>query len=336
MIGSLPGSRREHVALSGGVVLMLGVLVLVVRGCGSTAASPSQAAWSPDGRQLAYTYSKSVCDYLSDPNCQNTKDTMSVRVRNVNGSGDHQLVANGDFPSWSPDGKRVAFLFFAPNDNKPTSEGIAVFKADGSHLRRVLDVGLGTYLNTQELPIDDLNTQGLPIDAPAWSPDGRLIAYGHDGTTICVVRPDGTGRRCFDIHTASAASPTWSPDSRQLAFLASKSSNGNLNIALIGRDGRGLTLLHECCQVDLVSRPAWSHGDLTAYGAVGTNCLISARTGAVYTLNTSDGPDFSWSPDDKRIAYSGSGGDIQVIKVRASRLTKARKAAAIRLWGFSC
>jgi TolB protein len=114
---------------------------------------------------------------------------------NADGTGLKRLThspAHEFDPSWSPDGKRIAFR----SERSGESE-IWIMNADGTGQRRLTD--------------------GL---APAWSPDGSLIALaGPKGSTgiLTVIRPDGTGRRTLP-HTEGGEYPSWSPDGTRIAF----------------------------------------------------------------------------------------------------------------------
>lgn len=52
---------------------------------------------------------------------------------------------------------------------------------------------------------------------PAWSPNGRLLAF-EQGGLIATIRKDGTELRPLPPLTNGEADPTWSPDGRRLAF----------------------------------------------------------------------------------------------------------------------
>ncbi|HEY5564508.1 MAG TPA: hypothetical protein VIL33_02890, partial [Rhodothermia bacterium] len=73
---------------------------------------------------------------------------------------------------------------------------------------------------------------------PAWSPDGKAIAFesSRDGRlTIFVVGVDGQGLRRLtgaDVHNGS---PTWSPDGRQIAFASAR--DGRLQLYVMRADG---------------------------------------------------------------------------------------------------
>jgi Tol biopolymer transport system component len=102
-------------------------------------------------------------------------------------------------PSWSPDGRRVAYRVNPPRDD---TGDIWVMRSDGTRKANLT------------------RTPNAAEWSPAWSPDGRLIAYfsSVDGGDVWVVRPDGRGRRNVTREGTLNEYPSWSPDGRQLAF----------------------------------------------------------------------------------------------------------------------
>lgn len=141
---------------------------------------------SPDGKRVAFA-----------TGAENEYDLVVMRM---DGSERH-VVASGPgmqwWPSWSPDSKQIVFA-----DQSDAGFRIAVVDADGSH-RRTL----------------------LVMDArqPAWSPDGRFIAFVRGGEDVVIVSPDGSAPRVLAHDPIAAYGPTWSPDGARLAFVSSRS-----------------------------------------------------------------------------------------------------------------
>jgi hypothetical protein len=108
-------------------------------------------------------------------------------------------------PSFSPDGQQLAFS--GPiTDGSDGRYGIYVVNVNGTGLRR-------------------LTVARFADQDPAWSPDGRTIAFSRDdvgfgsGNFIGLVNSDGTSPRVV-AGSNGAIMPAWSPDSRWLAYAA--------------------------------------------------------------------------------------------------------------------
>ena len=75
---------------------------------------------------------------------------------------------------------------------------------------------------------------------PAWSPDGRSIAFSSTRagvTQIYVMNADGAGAaRRVSNATADASEPTWSPDGRRIAFAVGDEPT---HLSVTRSDGKG-------------------------------------------------------------------------------------------------
>jgi len=151
-------------------------------------------AWSPDGAQLVAPVD--VGQYAL-----------------VNADGTNPRLFNGLFPTWSPDGRYLAYFVEVPGDGGSSSFGpqqytIGLLDTRTSQIRRLSNVPL-------------LNTEAL-----AWSPDGRYLAYSafpssyisEQGDAVMLVRPDGSGsKKVAEWNSAQVQQIVWSPDSAKMA-----------------------------------------------------------------------------------------------------------------------
>jgi TolB protein len=170
-------------------------------------------AWSPDGSKIAFASpGDQPCPPGRGPRC------TGLSIMNADGSGQHRVPGTdgGEYPSWSPDGKRIAF-----NSNLSGSHVMYIVDVDGSRMVDLSSVG-----------------EGWQVD---WSPDGRSIVFtSHrdhpdNYTDVYEMRPDGSAVRRLTHNRAYT--PAWSPDGDHIVFSAP-------GLFIMDPDGSDLRALH--------------------------------------------------------------------------------------------
>lgn len=254
--------------------------------------------WAPDGKHFLYL--------LLAPPGQTQDQLWSSDLTGKT----RVLLARGAQwpPSWSPDGRRIAF---------PTNgDGIWVAGANGRGARP--------------------RTSGLLDEQPRWSPDGHSIAFIGPGTGGCgrdllAVRPSGGAPHRLAQRVASGAS--WSPNGKQIAYegfascLSAPGSDYPTGLYISDRRGRHARLIDSCAD----GAPAWSPDGKWIVVARGP-CAASADTSGTW-IEHPNGRDRRrlttmvpwtvdvdhlvapvWAPDSRRLAVAaGDRTDIWVL-----------------------
>lgn len=132
-----------------------------------------------------------------------------------------------------------------------------------------------------------------PIISPAWSPDGKSLAYvSFESQKAAVwVQEVGSGRRSIVANfPGSNSAPAWSPDGRDLAVTLSR--GGPAQLHLIARSGGALRRLTASAAID--TEPVFSPDGAQVY-------FVSDRGGGpqIYRVPTAGG-------NAERVTFRGS------------------------------
>jgi len=227
--------------------------------------------WSPDGGWLAF---------LSSRDDEHTQLWLLDR-QGGEGRKATTLPSDVDDYVWAPDGKRVALVAEDPDTAKPKTPAPIVidrfqFKQDeagylGKQHRHLylLDVESGKTTRLTTGDYDEL--------LPAWSPDGKSLAF------VSKRRPDADRDDDWDLYVMEATAgapprqlttfegpdnnpdyesrPAWSPDGRAIAYLQGGPPNliyyGVQKLAVVSSAGGAPRILTAALDRNVAS-PVWS------------------------------------------------------------------------------
>lgn len=223
----------------------------------SLPVSATRASWSVRHERVAFTGTtaegKSTVWLI---------DGDGTRPNPVESSG---LSDRALYPSWYPDGAHLAVLdgreqaikrlackdgtVEAVTDPRQVLTGMASVSPDGEWTAFAGQENTGLpYDQTKNAiwllrrpgpprPLESTAAQGR---TPAWSPDGRWLAFqsnrgSADGSHAAfIVKRDGTGLRRVSAYELDANHPVWSPDARSLACAARRTKGATATgIAII-------------------------------------------------------------------------------------------------------
>lgn len=272
------------------------LMICVLSSLAANKASNENPAWSPDGRQIAFSSYRRL--------------GPRICIMNADGGNLHCATAGnmiGEQPAWSPDGGRIAF----------TSAGrVCVMDTNGNSVHCLTDASLRAYY-------------------PTWSPDGNQIAFlsvDDKITATYIVDVDGNNLRhlidCFgNAHTPWPIA--WSLDGRRIVFAANPgivAGHGEEPgaTALYAIDTTGDNLQH-------LAEPGYSCLTLSRDGTEIITCARGCYTVSVAgseSRRVADAPKLdefpflglctALSPDNSQIAFAANqGGDYEIFTMNA-------------------
>ncbi len=181
--------------------------------------------FSPDGKKIAFESKAPTAEPTDDNNNAEVDDTLEIYVINTDGTNKTQLTHNNvddGHPTWSPNGKQIAFTSMVENIYQ-----IFVVNAAGGTAKQLTFSDLTKKLDSD---ISELRHEvfGQSHYHPIFTPDGKRIIYvssGDNHYTIWMMNVDGTNKTQLTNHIGAHFEPSLSRDGKRLVFSSDRSDH---------------------------------------------------------------------------------------------------------------
>jgi Tol biopolymer transport system component len=217
-------------------------------------------------------------------------------VMNVDGTRQTRLTMDPKLyawsADWSPDGRKIVFHQGRISRDRDTEGSLYIMNADGSNIRQLTDLPGEEYV-------------------PAWSPDGKRIAFvsvNDHKQVIAAINTDGSNFQQLTSGAHPAYGPAWSPDGKKIVYTSN--ATGTDQLYIMNADGSNSTQLTNSGAYNWGA--VWSpDGSQIAFPSARDNnnsdlyVIRPDGSGEVRLTQTENETEYwpTWSPDSRRIAF---------------------------------
>ena len=229
------------------------------------------------------------------------REVKEIYIADYDGANQRRITINralNIMPTWSPDGRALAYTSYARGF--PTIFISLIY--EGRRLEPF--------------------TPGTQNYLPSWSPDGTKIVFtsSRDGNAeLYIMNRDGSGVRRLTNNPAIDTTPSWSPTGAQIAFTSDRS--GVPAVYVMGADGLNL---HKISTDSYCDRATWApnpFNELAFVCKTGPGFDIKAYefgTGKIRQITFGEGSNESpsYSPSGRHIAFTSTrAGKVQIFTI---------------------